>query len=69
MIYNVEKYARFTYHYMNDKFDQGDIIFQKKVKIDKEETSSSLYNKLIIASINNFEKAFNRILLKKTKQN
>ena len=46
-IINGEKTTGITYHYMNKKFDDGNIILQKSVKITKEETAFSLYNTLL----------------------
>ena len=31
---NNEKYSGFTIHYVNKNYDEGDIIFQKKIKIN-----------------------------------
>jgi methionyl-tRNA formyltransferase len=62
MIYNNEKFAGFTYHYMNSKFDSGNIIYQKKIKINSNDTSFSLYNRIIYKSIIYIEKILKKPL-------
>ena len=46
-INNKEKYSGCTVHYVNSKLDSGKIILQKKVKISKNETESSLAKKIL----------------------
>jgi phosphoribosylglycinamide formyltransferase-1 len=46
-IKNKEKYSGCTVHLVNSKLDSGKIILQKKVKISKKETSSSLQKKIL----------------------
>ena len=45
---NNEKYSGCTVHFVNSKLDSGKIILQKKVKILKNETKSSLAKKILI---------------------
>ena len=45
---NNEKYSGCTVHFVNSKLDSGKIILQKKVKISKNETKSSLAKKVLI---------------------
>lgn len=47
-IINQEKETGFTLMYMDKKMDSGNIIKQYKIKIDPNETYSSLYDKLCI---------------------
>lgn len=47
VILNNEKETGLTAIFMNEKIDEGDILYQQKVKIDEEETFSSLYQKLL----------------------
>ena len=42
-----EKYSGCTVHFVNAKLDSGKIILQKKVKISKNETVSSLAKKIL----------------------
>ena len=46
-IQNKEKYSGCTVHFVNSKLDSGKIILQKKVKLSKEETPSSLQKKIL----------------------
>lgn len=41
-IINQEKYVGFTYHYVSKNFDEGNIIFQDKIKIGDHDTAHSL---------------------------
>ncbi len=44
---NNEKFSGCTVHYVSSKLDSGKIIMQKKVKILKKETETSLDKKII----------------------
>ena len=44
---NNEKFSGCTVHYVSSKLDSGQIIMQKKVKILKKETKTSLDKKII----------------------
>ena len=44
---NKEKFSGCTVHYVTAKLDSGNIILQKKVKITKNETETSLDKKII----------------------
>ena len=46
-IQNKEKYSGCTVHLVNSKLDSGKIILQKKVKLSKKETPSSLRKKIL----------------------
>ena len=41
-----EKESGITIHYVDDKYDHGDIIFQAKCSLDKAETSETLAEKI-----------------------
>ena len=45
-IINNEKYAGFSWHKLAEDFDTGEIIFQSPVKINKNDTAFSLWNKV-----------------------
>ena len=47
VIQNKEKYSGCTVHLVNSKLDSGKIILQKKVKLSKKETTSSLQKKIL----------------------
>ena len=57
---NKEKYSGCTVHFVNSKLDSGKIILQKKVKISKNETKSSLAKKVLIQE----HKLYPRAILK-----
>lgn len=71
-IINDEKYTGITAHIINEKCDEGDILFQKKIKIDSDDTGGSLLKKfeneypLIISYVLNIIK---KSKIKLTKQN
>ena len=46
-IQNKEKYSGCTVHLVNSKLDSGKIILQKKVRLSKKETPSSLQKKIL----------------------
>lgn len=58
-IFNGEKYTGATIHWMDADIDSGPIILQKKIKIEKEDTAKSLYDK-VLTSLG--EKLFVRFL-------
>ena len=47
VIRNKEKFSGCTVHFVNSKLDSGKIILQKKVRISKKETPSSLGAKIL----------------------
>lgn len=46
VLLNKEKEAGITIHYVNEVYDEGEIIFQATLKIDKNETPESLAKKI-----------------------
>jgi len=46
-IKNKEKYSGCTVHLVNSKLDSGKIILQRKIKLSKKETPSSLQKKIL----------------------
>ena len=47
VIANKEKESGMTIHFVNEKYDEGTILLQKKVKIDKAETPDTLAAKVL----------------------
>lgn len=43
---NKEKESGISIHYVNEKYDEGQIIFQQKIAIDENETVTSLREKI-----------------------
>ena len=62
-IQNKEKYSGCTVHFVNSKLDSGKIILQKKVKLSKEETHSSLQKKILKHEHILYPKAISKIFV------
>ena len=58
---NKEKYSGCTVHLVNTKLDSGEIILQKKVKISKNETESSLGKKILAQEHKLYPKAILKV--------
>ena len=58
---NKEKYSGCTVHYVNSRLDSGKIILQKKVKISKNETVSSLAKKILVQEHKLYPKAILKV--------
>ena len=61
-IINNEGYSGFTYHLITQNIDEGNIIYQKKIKINKDDTAHTLYYKVIYSAINEIENIFKKNL-------
>ncbi|MAY83264.1 MAG: hypothetical protein CMP59_03945 [Flavobacteriales bacterium] len=59
---NHEEETGISFHYINEKIDDGKLILQEKVKIDESDTAYSLYHKLIGVFSRNFNKAFQLLI-------
>jgi len=53
---NKEAKTGITIHYVNENYDEGAIIFQKEVVLDKNETLQSIQNKIHHLEMENFPK-------------
>ncbi|WP_440928995.1 phosphoribosylglycinamide formyltransferase [Candidatus Pelagibacter sp.] len=62
-IQNKEKYSGCTVHLVNSKLDSGKIILQKKVKLSKKETPSSLQKKILKHEYILYPRAISKILV------
>ena len=62
-IQNKDKYSGCTVHLVNSKLDSGKIILQKKVKLSKEETPSSLQKKILKHEHILYPKAISKIFV------
>ena len=62
VIQNKEKYSGCTVHLVNSKLDSGKIILQKKVKLSKKETTSSLQKKILKHEHILYPRAISKIL-------
>lgn len=61
---NNEKNVGFSYHYMDQNFDTGNIILQKKIKIEYYDLQSTLYYRVMFESIKYFEEALKLVFKK-----
>jgi hypothetical protein len=52
---NNEKYTGYTWHYINNQFDAGNILYQYKFLIDEQDTSFSLNYKILHHAIDSIE--------------
>ena len=62
-IQNKEKYSGCTVHLVNSKLDSGKIILQKKVKLSRKETPSSLQKKILKHEHILYPKAISKIFV------
>ena len=60
-IINGEKFTGITFHYMTDKIDSGNIIFQKKINITKNDTAYSLYLKQLYITLKQLKYLINLV--------
>ncbi len=60
VVKNAEKKSGVTIHYVNEKYDDGEIILKKELILDENETAQSLENKIkdleTVAIVEAFEK-------------
>jgi len=64
VIANKEKESGISIHFVNSKYDDGDIIFQSKCLIEKNETPDSLAQKVHQLEYNFFPKIINDVINK-----
>ena len=62
VIANKEEKSGITIHKVNDKYDDGQIIFQEKVKIEINETPETLAGKIHILEYKHFPKVIEDLL-------
>lgn len=61
-IINGEKKTGYTYHYMTEEFDQGNIIHQRSIVIKSDDTAFSLFHRLILEGLKSFEIVFKKVV-------
>ena len=59
---NGEKYCGYTWHYIDEGCDTGNIIIQKKIKIEEYDTQLTLYNRVMFEAMRDFQAAFDRVI-------
>lgn len=62
-IINQEIETGITYHFMNDHFDDGNIILQKRLSIEPSDTGYSLFHKLIDLGVRNLAEAMYAVVV------
>ena len=62
VINNNEKESGLTIHYVNEHYDKGEIIFQKKVKINPKDSPDSLAKKILFQEHICYPKTIEEIL-------
>jgi methionyl-tRNA formyltransferase len=60
-IINNEKYTGITYHILTENIDKGNIVLQKKIPIQDNDTAFSLFHKLITLGLDNIDLIFNLV--------
>ncbi len=58
---NKEKYSGCTVHFVNSRLDSGKIILQKRVRISKSETETSLAKKILVQEHKIYPKAILKV--------
>lgn len=59
---NGERECGFTYHYIDEGCDTGNIIIQKKIKIENFDTQLTLYNRVMFESMDYFMEALQLVV-------
>lgn len=59
---NGENEVGYTYHYLDEKIDNGKIILQKKIPIFEYDTQLNLYQRVIFAGMSDFDNAFDKLI-------
>lgn len=64
VINNKDQESGISIHYVNEKYDEGEIIFQTKTQIDKNETPDSLAGKIHQLEYKHFPEVIEQLLQK-----
>ena len=64
VIENNEIETGITIHYVSDQYDAGEIIFQKKISIEDNETARSIEEKIHILEYEYYPKVIQSLLIK-----
>jgi len=62
VIENQEKESGITIHYVNEKYDDGDIILQVRCKVDANDTAESLAQKIHLLEHENYPRVIEEIV-------
>jgi len=58
---NNEKNVGFTYHYITEGIDEGNIILQKKIEIQDWDTQITLYHRIMFEAFKQFANSFKKV--------
>ena len=64
VIANAEKESGITIHYLNSRYDEGDVILQARCKVEVDDTPDSLASKIHALEYEHFPKAVEALLKK-----
>jgi len=64
VILNKEKESGITIHFVNNKYDEGDIIFQAKCKVEPSDTPGSLASRIHSLEYKYFPEVIEKLILK-----
>ncbi len=64
VVANNETESGITIHYVNDRYDEGNIIFQAKCTVETSDTADSLAQKIHKLEYENFPKVIEKLLVK-----
>jgi phosphoribosylglycinamide formyltransferase-1 len=64
IIANREIFSGITIHYINERYDEGDIIFQAKCKVDVNDDAHSLAEKIHVLEHIHFPRVIEEVILK-----
>lgn len=62
VVENRETETGITVHYVNDKYDEGNVIAQYKCSVDKTDTPEDVADKIHILEMENFPKAIKNLI-------
>ncbi len=63
VVANKENESGITIHYVNENYDEGNIIFQKKFNVLKSDTAESVAEKIHTLEQENFPKVIEKVIL------
>ncbi len=64
VIDNKEKESGITIHYVNEKYDDGDIILQEKCNVDPNDTAESLAQKIHVLEHTHYPMVIDQLISK-----
>jgi phosphoribosylglycinamide formyltransferase-1 len=62
VVANKEKFSGITIHYVNENYDEGDVVFQAKCEVTLQDTPESLAEKIHALEYEHFPKVIEQVL-------